>query len=207
MSIADQISKLIQPLAIRIRMCITRAVIKSINDNTNVQQMCLGLFVGELKDKVERFQEYGLTSVPLHGMEALTVFIGGDRNNGVIVAVGDRQFRLKGLKGGEVALYTDEGDTLIMKRDHNIECNTETFTINANKIIMNAKEKVELNTMLTESRGDIKNHGNIEGLANIKGVSVIDTKGSMQKIRDTYNSHTHISASPGSPTGSATSQM
>jgi phage gp45-like len=47
--------------------------------------------------------------------------VGGDRNNGVVVAVGDRKFRLKGLQGGEVAMYTDEGDIIIMKRGHNIK--------------------------------------------------------------------------------------
>jgi phage gp45-like len=102
---------------------------------------------------------------------------------------------------------------------YNIECNTETFTINAKKIIMNAEEKVELNTPLTDSsgdinnsgnitnKGDIKNNGNIECLADIKGVSVADVTGDMQTMRGVYNPHTHTSTSSRSPTSPPSSSM
>jgi hypothetical protein len=65
MSVVDQISKLIQPLATRVHMYIARAVIDTINDETKVQQLGLKLFVGEMKDKVERFSN-NMVGLPLH---------------------------------------------------------------------------------------------------------------------------------------------
>lgn len=131
MNLRDQLVRFLSPLSNRIRMMLARGVISTVNDGTKVQQMSIKLLAGEMRDKVERFQEYGFTSHPHDDMEVLTVFIGGDRANPVIVAVGDRKFRLKDLKKGEVALYTDEGDTLIFKRGRTLEINTSNYNVNA----------------------------------------------------------------------------
>lgn len=123
--------KMMEPLKRRILMSISRAVIETIKDDRGIQSMQASLLADEVQDDMERFQNYGFTSHPPKGSEGIAVFPGGDRSHGILIAVDNRTYRLKDLKGGEVAIYTDEGDSIILKRNHRIEVNTETLTINA----------------------------------------------------------------------------
>ena len=72
----------------------------------------------------------------------MAIFNGGNRTSGIVVCVEDKRYRLKGLESGEVALYTDEGDSLVLKRDNTIEINTKKF-------IVNAQDSIELSTKET----------------------------------------------------------
>ena len=60
----------------------------------------------------EYFQHYGFTSRPRAGAEGLVLVQGGTV---FLVATDDRRYRLS-LEDGEVALYTDEGDMIHLKR-------------------------------------------------------------------------------------------
>jgi phage gp45-like len=102
-------------------LTLARAVLRLIDDDAKVQKMQATLLAGETLDGMERFQEYGFTSVPLAGMEAIVVFPTASRAHGVVVAIADRLHRLQPLEPGEVALYTDEGDHILLKRGREIE--------------------------------------------------------------------------------------
>lgn len=104
-----------------------RCVLRLVNDGLMMQAVQVGLLADETADDIERVQNYGMTSVPLPGAEGVCLFLGGDRAHGVIIAMDDRRYRLKGLKGGEVALYTDEGDSIVLKRGHEIHVTTDTW--------------------------------------------------------------------------------
>jgi len=114
---AADLSRLLGPLSRRIRMVAARAVLRLIDDGMQAQACQVDLLAGESAEGVERFQEYGFTSVPHPGAEAAVLFIGGARSHGVIVAVEDRRYRLRGLQGGEVALYDDLGNVVKLGRD------------------------------------------------------------------------------------------
>jgi len=109
--------RLLDPLHRRVQAMVSRAVIALVNDATKAQSLQLTLFADETHEGVERFQDYGFTSVPKPGAEALVVFVGGTRSHGVVVACEDRRFRLKGLPEGEVALYDDLGQVVHLQRD------------------------------------------------------------------------------------------
>lgn len=111
------ITKLLAPLKRRVFLMIGRAVIKLVEDAYGVQQVQLVALEGEVLDKVERFQEYGYTSVPLAGAEAVLLAVGGDRAHGLVIGVEDRRYRLRGLAGGEVAIYDDQGQKVHIKRN------------------------------------------------------------------------------------------
>ena len=51
-------------------------------------------------------QIYGLAWRAPTGSDAMAIFCSGDRSNGVIIATGNQQFRLRNLKAGEIALTT-----------------------------------------------------------------------------------------------------
>lgn len=109
--------RLLDPLHRRVQAMVARAVIALVNDATKAQSLQLTLLADETHEAVERFQDYGFTSVPKAGAEALVVFVGGTRSHGVVVACEDRRFRLKSLAEGEVALYDDQGQVVHLKRD------------------------------------------------------------------------------------------
>jgi len=121
MDIAAIFDKLVAPLRRRVRLMISRAVLAAVNDAGGIQLMQVKLLDGEVRDGVERMQDYGFTSVPKAGAEGLMACVSGDRDHGIIVAIDDRRFRLKGLQAGEVALYTDEGDKIVLKRGRTIQ--------------------------------------------------------------------------------------
>lgn len=136
------INKLMAPIWRRMMMLIGRCVITVINDRTGIQSMQIKVLNGEVLDNVERFQDYGFTSVPLPGSEGFAVFASGLRSHGLIVKVDNREYRLKGLANGEVAVYTDEdrqghGHRIHLRRGGVIE-------VLADQVIVNAKTKTRI---------------------------------------------------------------
>lgn len=135
--------KLLEPLSRRILALVGRALIETVTDTDKMQRLKIQALADESLEDVERIQEYGFTSVPKSGAEAIFVSLGGNREHTVVIAVDDRRYRLKGLAEGEVALYSDEGDKIVLKRGNKIEVTTKTFTVNTEK------------TSITNAQGDL----------------------------------------------------
>lgn len=195
MNPADQINRLLAGPLGRIRMMVARAVITLVNDAAKVQRMNISLLDDEARNDVERYQNYGYTSNPHPGMEAVVLFLGGERANPVIIAVGDRQYRLNGLKTGEVALYTDEGDHILLGRGNKITAKTKTYTVNTEIMNINASSGVNITTPMTNISAIVNAGGDINGMGEIT-----DATGSMRRIREVYNPHTHKEHDAGGPT-------
>lgn len=194
MNLTEQLTRFLSPLTSRVRGMIVRGVIKMVNDKAKIQRIQASLLAGELKDGLEHYQEYGFSTNPPAGIEALVVFCGGSRNNGVVVATGDRMFRIKELQPGEVAIYTDEGDTIKLGRKRKIQVTTlhlevnaaEDVTYNTKKFAVNATEKAEFTTPLLSTSADFNAGGDVK-----------DSKSTMQAMRDIYNPHIHDGDSGG----------
>jgi phage baseplate assembly protein V len=131
---------------------LARGLVALGNSASKLQSLQLRLLAGEVKDNMEHLEPYGYTACPLPGAEALAGFIGGDRSHGVVIVVADRRFRLQGLKPGEVALYTDEGDFFHFKRGRVIELETMTLKVTAHAA-------VEFDTPLISTTGRIESVG------------------------------------------------
>lgn len=101
----------------RVQMMVARAVVQRVDDSKGIQSHQLSALADELVEDAERMQDYGFTSVPFPGAEAVVVFPGGLRSHGLVVAVGDRRYRPTGLKPGEVAVYDDLGQAVILTRE------------------------------------------------------------------------------------------
>ena len=110
------IGKMLRPIKNRISLMVSRAVLVLIDDGTTLQQLQARILGEELLDDLERFQQYGFTSVPHSGAEAIALSVGGQRSHTVVINVDDRRYRLRGLKGGEVALYDDRGQYIHLTR-------------------------------------------------------------------------------------------
>lgn len=156
----------------KIRLAIGRAIVKLITDSTKIQELQLQLLSDELRARVERFQDYGFTSVPMEGAEAIVLFVGGDRSHGIAVKVDDRRYRKKDLEPGEVCMYTKNGDYVLIKDGGIIE--------------VKASDELKVDAPLATFTGDVHVEGNITCDGDVS-----DANGSMQEMRDTYNSHKH----------------
>ena len=127
----DTLTRLLKNIQSRVLLMVGRGVLKAVSDNANAQLCQVSLLDGELKNNVERVQDYGMTSVPPEGALAPVLFVGGDGSHGLIIGAEDRKIRIKGLKSGEVAIYTDEGDEIYLKRGNEIAFKTKTMTVSA----------------------------------------------------------------------------
>ena len=163
------INKLLDPLRRRMRLMIGRAVLAAAaDDSKGVQLVQVKLLDGEVADGVERMQSYGYTSVPLAGAEGVMACVSGDRNHGIVVVMDDRRYRLKNLQPGEVALYTDEGDTIVMKRGRKIEVTAGAeVTVTAPVVKVEASTKVTLTTPLVEMTQDLSVGGSISVVGDV----------------------------------------
>jgi phage gp45-like len=88
----------------------------------------------EAKDGVERVQEYGFTSVPLSGSDAVLVFVGGNRDHGVIVATDSREHRPGGMEAGDVAIYDHRSNLITLTVDGIRIATDQKMTVTAPEI-------------------------------------------------------------------------
>lgn len=188
-----ELAKLVAPIARRIRLLASRAVVRMINDDGGLQVVQITLLADETRDQVERFQNYGVTSHPHPGAEGVAVSLGGSRDHLVAIVVDDRRYRLKGLAAGEVALYDDLGQVVHLKRD---------------RILLKSATTVEIEAPLCHMTGDLT----VAGGATVDGdvssgqtitatLDVRDQGGTktMAAMRSAFNTHTHTD-----PQGGAT---
>ena len=99
------VQKLMAPLWRRVRLIADRAIVTAVTDSFNRQGLQLKVLADEATDDVERFQNYGHTSVPPAGSEAIVLGIGGARAGLVAIAVEDKSVRPKDLEAGDNCLY------------------------------------------------------------------------------------------------------
>jgi len=125
-AIATAIKKILEPHARNLRLMIGRVVVDIVDDTLGIQTIQASALAGEVIDH-ERFQNFGFTSNPVsQSAEGIAVYVGGNREHGVIIALDDRKFRLKGLTPGQVAMYDLAGTKVLLKADGKAEFFTLT---------------------------------------------------------------------------------
>ena len=142
---------------------VSRAVLNVVDDEGNMQRVQVTLLEDEVIDGVERFQNYGFTSVPEEGAEATVVFVGADRSHPVVVVADDRRVRKKSLKPGEVAVYHKNGDFIHLKDGNHIDISTRTLTISCETATVAADREITLDTPLVTLTGRQQTTGEKSG--------------------------------------------
>lgn len=123
------------PILNRLANLLARVVLSRIDDSKKMQLVQLTALDGETRENVERVQNYGFTSVPKPGAEGVAVFVGGYRDHGLVVAMDDRRYRPTGLQAGEVAVYTDQGDKVVIERGGTIRVTASTKVVVAAPLV------------------------------------------------------------------------
>lgn len=183
----NSIKKMLKAPVQRIALSVARAIIRVVDDSLPIQSVQLAILADETRDRVERLQNYGFTSVPFPGCRSVAVFVGGDRSHGVVIACDDPSSRKRNLQAGEVAVYTDEGDYILLKRGRVVEVNTGT-------LLIKASQKVRMETPLLETTGELIDRVN-------------ENSNTMSGMRGIYNAHKHPENDSGGPTGTPNEVM
>jgi phage gp45-like len=149
----------------RILMALAPAIVTATDDTGPVHKAQMRVNgTPEQIDGVPLMTFYGLASHQPVGSDAVALFACGLRANGVIVSTNNQKFRLRNLKSGEVALYTDEGDSIKLARGKIVAvtageaCNitTKNVTIDASGLVtIKARTKVRVESPRLECTGDI----------------------------------------------------
>ena len=102
----------------RVINMLAKAVIRMITDSGGRQTAQVEVTKGELISGMERMQNYGVSSYPPPGgTDCLIAFLGGNREQGMIVVAENRNFRFKNLAEGEVVIFDDLGNVVHLMRD------------------------------------------------------------------------------------------
>lgn len=174
-----------------------RAVITLVESGAGVQLAQGEGLAGEPVQAAEVFQHYGLTSNPPAGSMAVVLPLGGKTSHGIVIATEHGSYRLQGLQSGEVALYSDEGDSVVLRRGRVMELTTETLRITA-------PTGVEITTEMLTVTGRIVGQGGLAisggsgAVAQIAG-SLAVTGGDVSADGYGLKSHHHPGTGPAQP--------
>lgn len=175
-----------------------RGVLTRANSTGDVQTVQAKGVHGEVLQDAELYQHYGFTSNPLAGTKAIILPLNGLTSHSIIIATEHGGYRLKALKSGEVAIYTDEGSNIVLKRGKLIEANCDYFLMNAKKQFKVVTEDFDV-TATTGAQFDTPLlHGTND---------VSDGKSSVQAMRDTFDDHDHEHGGDAGTTDKPNQQM
>lgn len=127
-------------LAHRVMMMIGRGTVSAVDDSTQAQELQIELLADEVHDRVERAEDYGLSSVPLPGAEVVTVSVHGLRSHQIAIRVIDRRHRPKAMQPGEVTMHDDQGQIVMLKRDGIMIKTPFKVTVEAPQVIVTSDD-------------------------------------------------------------------
>lgn len=108
-----------------------RGVLNRINSSNPIQTAQVAGLADETLQDVEHIQQFGFTSNPPAGTEAIIIPLGGTSTHGIIVATENGNYRIKSLASGEVAVYNQSGASITLKNGKIIDIECDTLNINA----------------------------------------------------------------------------
>ena len=148
-------------VARRVLLTVGRGRIGPVDDTGNVQLLQVALSPLETQDALPRLAEFGFTSSPPDKADAVVVFMTGDRRNGVVVATGHQQSRMKNLERGESALYDLDGRYVYLSKNGIV-----VEAKNGNVTVNNA-DVVTVNCTTLQVNGNLSVDGKIDATEEI----------------------------------------
>jgi phage baseplate assembly protein V len=130
MDFQARLRRYIKPLENRVMNFMGKCVVSFVNNSKDIQLLQCDFGNGEVRGGIENLGQFGMSSNPLPGAQAVVLFMGGNRDHGIALAVDDGRYRLK-LGAGEVAVHNAYGDKVTMKANGDV--------------IVDARAKVQIN--------------------------------------------------------------
>ena len=114
---------LIEPVLAKIRLMVGRCVILASKYKDGELNADIELIAGEKRRGVEFMQQFGFSSRPKGDVEGIALFVGGSRDNGVVIAT---RGECPDLKEGEVRVHSPFGSSITLKDDGSVELVTNS---------------------------------------------------------------------------------
>lgn len=131
---------------------------------------------GEQFNDAELFQQPGLRSIPIAGMQTIIVPLGGRSANGVVIAMSNGALFITDLQPGEVALFNENdgvANSVVLRNGRLVEINCANLTINASEAVTITAPTVTMTTTTTTIEADTATIDagttNVSGNTNIGG--------------------------------------
>lgn len=209
MRISDLILKMIEPIKTKIYLIIGRAILTAVNNSEKNQKVQVTGLSGEIISDMERVQNYGFETYPVidGNDEVVSIFLNGNREKGIGIIIGNREYRPKDLQSGEVKIYCKSGE----KESFNFiklspTNNTiQVLTKDGNEILCdsNGIKLTDANSNTVEMKTgqiDITSSGivNVNGSAK-SFVTYAELNTALNLFMGFLNAHTHPTATPGIP--------
>lgn len=158
---------IVESLLARLRLVVGRCVLYATKYKDGELRSDVELVAGEKRRGLDYVQQYGFSSRPKGDVEGVALFVGGSRENGVVIATrGD----CPELKEGEVMVHSPFGSCVYLKDDGSVEIESSgDVTVKTGK-----------------SLGKLRVEGGIEATMDVK--SMCDT------APVSLTQHTHSSA-------------
>lgn len=171
------IERLLNPIKARIRLMVGKCLITACCGNV----ANLSLLAGESREDVDFYQQYGFSSRPKGKVAGVALFIGGSRDNGVVVATRGEDGEMGvNLEPGEVAMHSPFGSKIVLLKDGSISA-----------VPASGKKTVVESDLLV--KGKMLSTGDaVAGVTEVGG-NVFETGGVSLKL------HTHPTAVVGAP--------
>lgn len=163
------------PIVECIKNVLVKGVLSLIDSSKKMQTAQIMMLADETAD-LPYFEQYGFTSRPNPGAEVVASFYDGDRSHGVILCIADRRYRLTGLSSGEVAIYDDVGQSVVLSKSGVV------VRGGGKPMKFTDTPEIDFDTPLARFSGDI-----------VAAQEISDQSGtkSMSGMRSTFDSHDH----------------
>lgn len=181
------------------------------DEQKKTRKLQVSLLEAMVRDGVNNPEPYGFTSRALKGAIIYWLALGGDLTKLTSLITSDPRYRPTDLEEGETKVYHFEGDFIHLKNGRIIKVvsgneiqveATNKVTVTSPLVHVVASTKVTFETPLVEATQDMQVGGNLSvaGAADVggnvdvggdvaAGGDVSDVSGSMQGMRDTYDTH------------------
>lgn len=170
--------------AAKTRTMIRRVVISNFDDRGPSQTVRIESGAGIIRDQVEVLQPYGFATLPPEdGATGIVLAVGGDEGDPVVLPVTNAANRLGGLASGDTALYNQGGDKIVLRASGTLEIKIGSDAV----LELPAGLTIKTSSMVVEAE-----------LLKCTG-DIADKYGTMNKIREDYNQHSHGDSPPPSP--------
>lgn len=179
MHLLNDFTRIIAPIKTRIKMMISRAIVNLVDDKTAIQLLQISILKDETKSGVERIQNFGFSSNPKKGAESVVVFVNGNRDHALVIAVDDSRYRIKNLPEGASVHYDWDGNYIKLSKEVGIEINAPN-------------EKVTI-----KASGDIKiGNSQLKALVNESFKAIFDNHIHNVSVAGTPAAQTGVTSSP-----------
>lgn len=170
----------LEPILARLRLIVGRCVLTATRYKDGEMLSDIGLVADEKRRNVELMQQYGFSSRPKGDVDGVAIFVGGSRENGVVIAT---RGECPELKPGEVMVHSPFGSSIKLKEDGSVE-------------VVTSSKKIKF-------VGDIETTGKVTVGGGIEAGGTIETDVDVVAMRKTtlvhLSTHMHATAALGSP--------